>query len=81
MEELIIPVIYKGKEIEFTASVLKSGYDYKFKVNVNDIDILFEPDEERNYRAIINPEFLEGRNKIDAELLQAIASTLEAAGK
>ncbi len=48
------------------------GYTHKFQVQVNGQDLLFEPDEERNYRAFVDPEQVENSN-IDVELLKAIA--------
>jgi hypothetical protein len=43
---------------------------------VNGIDIIFEPDEERNYRAVV-PNSNENKKDIDSKLLQAIAMKLE----
>ncbi len=76
-EPFEIPVIYKGKELSFPAKLLKLGYTHKIHVDVNGQDILFEPDEERNYRAIVDPEKL-GSNQIDFELLKAISQAIEA---
>ncbi len=41
---------------------------------------MFEPDEERNYRALIAPEQVES-SKIDVDLLKAIAEVIEAVVK
>ena len=35
------------------ASLVVTGYTHKFNVDVNGQIIVFEPDEERNYRAVI----------------------------
>jgi hypothetical protein len=80
-DEFDIPVDYKDQEHVFKARLLNFGYTYKIQVEVNGIDVLLEPDEERNYRAVIAPEFLEGKHKIDADLLQAIVTTIESATK
>jgi hypothetical protein len=53
------------------------GFTYKIKVEVNGQEVLFEPDEERNYRAIGNPEKL-ASGKIDVELIKAIGGAIEA---
>ncbi len=37
---------------------------------------MFEPDEERNYRAVVKPKQVESC-KIDIELLQAVANAIE----
>ena len=48
-----LPVEYKGKEMLFPTELLPMGFTHKIKVTVDGIEILFEPDEERNYRAMI----------------------------
>ncbi len=56
------------------------GYTHKFQVEVNDQTVLFEPDEERNYRAVIALEQVES-SKMDVGLLKAVAEALEAVEK
>lgn len=80
-DEFEIPIDYKGQEYVFKARLLNFGYTYKIQVDVNGIDVLFEPDEERAYRAVVAPEFMEGKHKIDGDLLQAIVTTIESATK
>lgn len=46
-------VRYKGQELMLKASLVVTGYTHKFNVDVNGQIIVFEPDEERNYRAVI----------------------------
>jgi hypothetical protein len=53
------------------------GYSYKIEVNVFDTIIYFEPDEERNYRALIDADELQKSGSIDKQLLQLIAEELE----
>jgi hypothetical protein len=48
-----IPVTYKGKELLFKSHLLILGYIHKISVDVNGTEVLFEPDEERNYRAVM----------------------------
>ncbi|WP_018613209.1 hypothetical protein [Segetibacter koreensis] len=76
-ETFNLSVTYKGKEVTFSAKLLVYRYSYKIQVDVNSNEVLFEPDEERNYRATIDPEKVEGK-KIDMELLTAIAGAIEA---
>jgi hypothetical protein len=74
----IIPVSYQGKEMEFEARVLLQGYIYRIEVIVEDMPVLFEPDEERNYRALISIEQLDGKGKnLNKGILQAIAGVLQ----
>jgi hypothetical protein len=77
-EPFDLPVLYKDKEIAFPAQLQQTRYAYRFAVDVYGQEIFFEPDEERNYRAMIDPEQLEGNKITDIELLQAIAITIEA---
>jgi hypothetical protein len=77
-EPFELPVSYKGKELLFTSQLLMLGYTHKFQVNVNGQEVLFEPDEERTYRAIVEPETQQSAKHMDIELLQAIADAIEA---
>ena len=72
-----IPVMYNGKEEQFPAKLLAYGYSYKIEVEINNSLILFEPDEERNWRAQSNPDDIEKNKKISTGLLEAIAHSLE----
>ncbi|MDE3182376.1 MAG: hypothetical protein KGM16_03060 [Bacteroidota bacterium] len=74
MEDTVeIPVTYKGKELILNASVLVTGYTHKFTVEVNGQAVIFEPDEERNYRAVIANE----GTPVDRVLLGVIAERLK----
>jgi DNA polymerase/3'-5' exonuclease PolX len=75
-EPFIITVPYKGEEINLEAQLQLTGYTHRFRVVIDEVDIFFEPDEERQYRAIIPPEQAEAARRIDHALLQAVAATL-----
>ncbi len=76
MDEIFdLPVMYKNKEHLFPAELQQSGYSHRFRVEVYGRDVFFEPDEERNYRAVIDPENVS--KELSVELLQAIAETIE----
>ena len=74
--DLEVPVTYKNQELIFYAKFIQFGYPYKFEVDVNGIIVFFEPDEERNFKAILDPSIDQGNHKIDKELIQLIAETL-----
>jgi hypothetical protein len=74
-ETFDLPVMYKGQEILFPAQLQQTGYSHRFLVEIYGQNVFFEPDEERNYRALINPE--EITKEISVDLLQAIAGTIE----
>ena len=76
MEETFeLPVMYENREILFPAELQQTGYTHRFRVEVAGQDVFFEPDEERNYRAVVNVET--ETNEISRDLLQAIAATIE----
>lgn len=75
-----IPVQYKGEEVMVPAQLLVTGYTHKFRVEVGGHEVFFEPDEERNYRATLDPAHSDSA-RIDIAFLQAIAAGLEAAVK
>ena len=70
-----IPVEYNGKELLFPAELLPMGFTHKIKVTVDGTEILFEPDEERNYRAMITDLEKFNQSNIDKLLLQEICKT------
>ncbi|MEP6617305.1 MAG: hypothetical protein ABJA57_12025 [Ginsengibacter sp.] len=72
-----IPVTYQGRDLEFKAKLWRLGYTHKFEVDVHGISVIFEPDEERNYRAIFEKQENVDNRKIGVELLSSIAHTLE----
>lgn len=79
MDEFLIPVIYKGKEIGFHSKSILFGYSYKIQVDVFGENILFEPDEEQKYRAVMSEDQRTKDLKFEAQLLNAIAEVLNQA--
>jgi hypothetical protein len=77
-EPFELPITYKGEELLFPARLLQIGYTHRFAVDVYGQEVFFEPDEERNYRALIDAAHLESNKKISVDLLQAIAEGIEA---
>jgi hypothetical protein len=76
---IIIPITYLGKELEFEGKFYPYGFIHRIELNLNGIIVFFEPDEERNYRALIAPEHSEKSRSLDTGLLAAIAAQLKAA--
>lgn len=71
-----IAVSWKNNTHQFDAELRPFGYTYRIIVWVNEIEIAFEPDEERNFRALVPPDT--NTSKLpDAGLLEAIAIELE----
>ena len=76
-EPFFIDVNYQGEELEFEGQLHLSGYQHKIEINVNDIPVFFEPDEERNYRALVSMEQMSHSKLLTPGLLQAIAHRLD----
>jgi hypothetical protein len=76
-EPFVLTVNHKDKDIDFPAQFLRTGYSYKIQVDIYGVLINFEPDEERNWRAITDSVQLRHERAITPELLQAIATSLE----
>ena len=78
-DDFSITVPYKGKDREFNVNVMVTGYTYKFHVMVDETEVIFEKDEEGNYRAMKAQPFegTSSRKEIDIELLKLIQQTIE----
>ena len=76
-EEFQLPVTFKNKELSFPSRLLNYGFSYKLEVDIDNTKVLFEPDEERNWRALISYEDIMADKKISVDLLKAIASSIE----
>jgi hypothetical protein len=79
-ETFTLSVTYHNKTREFTAELRVTGYTHRIVVMVDKQEVVFEPDEERNYRAVIY-ESEERQNPPEAGLIKAIAGELEEAFK
>lgn len=75
MEELMLPVQYRGEEREFGARIAATGYTYKLLITVDQTDITFEKDEEGQFRAVLATPERPGHLP-DPELVQAITEQL-----
>lgn len=76
-EPILLPVEYNQQVLEFPVRLLQFGYSYKLEVTVEGRTLLFEPDEERNWRAVLPQEELPGSKAISPALLQAIVNALD----
>lgn len=76
-EEFELPVEYKGNQYLFKSTLLVFGFTYKFRVDVNGQVILFEPDEERNYRAVTDHTDIHKNKDIDVALLKKTVEAIE----
>jgi hypothetical protein len=73
-----LPVIFDNKELVFPGKFLNYGYSSKIEIEIEGTKVLFEPDEEKNWRALISFEDLQANKKLNPDLLKAIAEAIEA---
>lgn len=76
-EQFLLDVEYQGEHLEFEASLKHHGYTYRIEVIVNEVPVMFEPDEERSYRAMVEPQHQRAAGALNAKLLQKIAERLQ----
>jgi hypothetical protein len=76
-DEFYIPVSYGGNDYNFPARLLTYGYTIKLEVEIDGNTVLFEPDEERNWRALIPYDDIPTAKKTNSELLKAVAVAIE----
>jgi hypothetical protein len=73
---MLLPVSFQGEELEFEFE-LQRGYVIRAGVMVAEVVVVFEPDEEGNYRALVTLEDMARSKGLSVGLLQAIGSQLE----
>ena len=73
---MLLPVTYQDKELELEFDIQR-GYVTRVGVKVGETVVVFEPDEEGNYRALVTLEEMANAKELSISLLQAIASQLE----
>lgn len=69
--QFLLPVMYKGEEMQFEARAQVWAYGRRFFVLVDGQEVIFERDDEGGMRAILAEEG-KGRAQ-DADLLRAVA--------
>ena len=67
-----------GKEFEFPARLLKYGYTFALEVDIEGTKIIYERDEERNWRAVMPYGEIAVSKSINADLLKAVSEAIEA---
>ena len=76
-ESFSVSINYKGSEYSFEARLVTAGYIHKFYVIINGLEIIYEPDEERNYRAISQISHDLKDLDLDLELIKAVGIQIE----
>lgn len=76
-EPFILELTFQNKIYELQAGFQRYGYIHRVAVIIDDLTIMFEPDEEGSYRALVSPEQMNQHKTVNMGLLQAIAQKLE----
>ncbi len=76
-EQFKLPVLHNGKQYMLPAALKVTGYTYRFEVEVNGQCIFFEPDEEKNYRAMQKNIDSKDVRPVDTDFLRAICLFIE----
>lgn len=71
-----LPISYQGTSFDFSCTIKKMGYSYKIFIPINEVEVIFEPDEEGGYRALTGDPAAVPKVHLDPGLLQAIAEQL-----
>lgn len=78
MEDVFsIDVEYNGEMRSFNVQLATTGYTHNFIVIINSIEVTYEPDEERNYRAIVNAEIAHGLKDKEKALIGLVGAKLD----
>jgi len=71
-----LDVDFNGQTYEFAGELIISGYVHRIELDVNGTRVSFEPDEERNYRALLSMQDVQN-NQLNVGLIKAIANRLD----
>lgn len=74
-EPFFLPVIFNGIEHQFEASLRRRGYGAVLEIRVHNALVIFERDEQGDWRAIVS-EDQKGKAP-DVDLLRAIGEAIE----
>ena len=76
-----LPVVYNDKEYNFSSRLIQNGFTIKIEVLIEGVKVNFEPDEERNWRALLADPYIQTFYKLDPGLIKAAAEALESLTK
>lgn len=65
-----LPVIYKNREYLFNGRLATFTYGYKFYVDINDNEVIFERDNEGELRALLPDSTAE--TAVEKDLIEAV---------
>lgn len=74
-ETIMLPVEYQDEILELPLTIVPLGYTYQLHILVNGKTLIFEKDDEGEYRVIGNAEH---QGPVNRKLVSAIVATLRA---
>ena len=76
-EQFTISIFNDGSEHIYEARLVTLGYTHKFLIVINGMEVVYEPDEERNYRAILSEADQAKVKESDVELIKAVGDKIQ----
>ena len=67
----------QGSEYTFDGHLVTVGYTHRFCVMINGLEVIYEPDEERNYRAILTGTDQTKVTDTEIELIKAVGEKIQ----
>lgn len=71
-----IPITWKGNEISFAAKLIPTGYITRIGIDIYGEEVVLEPDEEGQYRVVMETDASGNYPEIDIPLVREIAHVL-----
>jgi hypothetical protein len=78
VEHFVIEIEHKGKPVAYEANLQITGFTHRILIFVEEVEVIFERDDQNEYRAIVAPTHMD---KVNVKLLAAIAAQLDEAFK
>lgn len=69
-----LPVVYKGHELSYKGRLVTFGYVYKFYIVVEGRELVFEKDDEQQFRVLT--EEINVNKPVDTDLILVIIKAL-----
>lgn len=68
-----LPLHYKGQDLLLPAQLQTWRYSHRILVTIGEQTVIFEPDEQRDYRAVLK----DATEAPDKDLIQAVGNAIE----
>lgn len=73
---MLLPVDFNGEELEFEMRI-QQGYVPRVEIIIEGIPVIFETDNDEQYRALVSPEQIHQSKVLIPGLLKAVAEQLQ----